>query len=121
MSALPLSSLDHIILGALPSLFDAMGVDAKLTRADGEEIATRVIVATGVDPIGEYGERMATRHTLECPASDGAAIGDTWELAGRPTPDDPRPDPVVWRATALLAEDGLTQSFLIVPLEFGES
>ena len=72
------------------------------------------MLQTELAPVGEYGERMEQRMTLELAKSHVAAIGDTFSVENDPTEDDPAPDPTVWQATQLLADDGYLQRFAVL-------
>jgi hypothetical protein len=50
---------------------------------------------------------------LEINSASAAKIGDFFTLETDPTADDPAPDPTVWQATQLLADDGLLLKFSI--------
>ncbi len=98
---------------AIPALQDIFGVAATHTDADGVDTAVVVMLATAVEPVGEFGERMEARTTLEIPAASGAVVGDLFTIAGTATDDDPDPLPVDWQATQLLADDGLLRKFAV--------
>ena len=86
---------------AIPALETVFGVAATHVAADGGEAAVTVMPQTELAAVGEYGERMEERMTLELAKSHGAAVGDTFELDG----------PLVWIATQLLADDGYLRKF----------
>ena len=105
------SEFDAIALATvLPVSFAKFGIAA--THRDTLDVAreVRIIPDESIEALGEYGERVGTVYTIEVYASDGTAIGDTWTTA----------DGTVWRADALIADDGLTQRFRVLRLEDNE-
>lgn len=99
---------------ALPALFRMFGDLATHRNAAADETSTRVMLRNELAPVGQYGERMEPRMTLGVAKTVGALVGDTFELPNLPTEDDPDPDPTVWRAVQLLADDGYLQTFAVL-------
>jgi len=119
-ASFPFSSVETTIQNALPTVFKIFGVDAILTNANFDERPVRVITGTDVEPVGDYGERVAERFVLDSACSDGAKIGDVFEMAGRPDEGETDADPVRWRATEVLADDGIVRRFRVEPLTWSE-
>ena len=120
-ASFPFSGVETVIKNALPVVFDVFGVDAILTRAlDFDEIPVRVITGTDVEPVGDYGERVAARFVLDSACSDGAVFGDVFEIAGRADDGEIDADPIYWKATEVLTDDGLIRRFRVEPLAQGE-
>lgn len=112
---MPASLFDSIMTdSAIPALETVFGVAALHTDAELDEHEVTVMLQTELAPVGEYGERMESRMTLEIAKSRAAAIGDTFAVANDPTEDDPEPDPTVWQTTQLLADDGYLQRFAVL-------
>ncbi len=105
----PDSAIDAVFRAAVPRLFGIFGVDA--IRNDETEV--RVVASKSVDPVGEYGERAESRWTIEIEAATGAAVGDRYQVEGIVTDADPYPDPIVWVATQLIEDDGMTRKFYV--------
>lgn len=105
MTDFPATDFDAIALEAVSCLESTFGLDATLVKAsDATRTLTRVMPLQSIEPLGEYGERSGRVYTIECRASDGAEIGDEWEL----------PDGSIWRADALIDDNGVMQKFSIV-------
>lgn len=114
---MPDSLFDSIMTeSAIPALETVFGVAALHVNADQDEAEVTVMRQTELAPVGEYGERMEERMTLELAKSYGAQVGDTFAIAVDPDEDDPDPDPIVWQATQLLADDGYLQKFAVLPV-----
>jgi hypothetical protein len=112
---LPPSAFDGIMGRAMiPALEAVFGIPATHTNADDDEVPVTVMLGRDLMPVGEYGERMEMRETLEIAASSGAWVGQTFAVAVAPTEDDPDPDPVVYTATQLLADDGYLRRFAVL-------
>ncbi|MBV5311539.1 hypothetical protein [Chromatium okenii] len=107
------SQFDTLAGIAIPALLDVFGRPAVHLNSDGDELNVIVMLASEVTPFGSYGERAETRWSLEINSASAAKIGDFFTLETDPTPDDPAPDPTVWQATQLLADDGLLLKFSI--------
>lgn len=115
---MPASLFDEIMTAsAIPALETVFGVAALHTNADQDEAEVTVMLQPELVAVGEYGERMESRMTLEIAKSRRAAIGDTFAVANDPTADDPNPDPTVWRAVQILADDGYLQRFAVLESE----
>lgn len=114
---MPDSLFDAIMTeSAIPALEEVFGIAATHTNAEGDESAVTVLRQTELAPVGEFGERMEERTTLELAKRHAAAIGDTFSIENDPTDDDPDPDPTVWQATQLLADDGYLQKFAVIEI-----
>jgi len=112
---MPDSLFDAIMAeSTIPALETVFGIPATHTNADGDETALTVMLQMELAPTGDFGERMEERKTLELAKSHGAAIGDTFSIENAATDDDPLPDPTVWRATQLMADDGYLQKFAVI-------
>jgi hypothetical protein len=112
---MPDSLFDGIMRdAAVPALETVFGIAATRIDADDEETALTVMLQTELAPVGEYGERMESRMTLELAKIHGAAVGDKFAVAVDPSEDDPDPDPTLWRAVQLLADDGYLQKFAVL-------
>lgn len=112
---MPASLFDSIMTAsAIPALETVFGVAALHTDAEQDEREVTVMLQAELMAVGEYGERMESRMTLELAKSHAAAINDTFAIANDPTDDDPEPDPTVWQATQLLADDGYLQRFAVL-------
>jgi hypothetical protein len=112
---MPDSLFDEIMRdSAIPALEAVSGIAAIRIDADAEETALIVMPQTELAPVGEYGERMESRMTLELAKSHGARVGDGFAIAVDPSEDDPDPDPILWRAVQLLADDGYLQKFAVL-------
>lgn len=113
------SEIEDAIRSAIPSLFRVFGERQATvhTNSDADDVETTVILEAGLIPAGEYGERMEHRTTIETNSLDGAQVGDTWSIAQLPTADDPDPDPAIWRAEQILADDGMTRKFSVRRIE----
>jgi len=85
---------------AIPALETVFGVAATHVGASGATAVT-VMRQTELAAVGEYGERMEERTTLELAKSRGARVGDSFALEG----------PLIYRATQLLTDDGYLQKF----------
>ena len=88
---------------AIPALEPVFGVAATHVAADGGEAAVTVMPQTELAAVGEYGERMEERMTLELAKSHGAAVGDVFTVDGTD-----------WQTTQLLADDGYLQRFAVL-------
>jgi hypothetical protein len=112
---MPDSLFDAIMRdSAIPALETVFGIAATQTNAEADEVAVTVMLGEELAPVGEYGERMELRETLEIAASSGALVGQTFAVAGTPTEDDPLPDDTVYTATQLLADDGYLRKFAVL-------
>lgn len=95
-------------------LLTVWGAEALHTAvATSDESTVRIVLETELVAVGEVGERMEPRPTLEVLASTGAVVGDTFTVAGTVTVDDPLPDDVVWTAVQLISDDGYTRKFAV--------
>lgn len=97
----------------IPALLRVMGIPATHTNAALDETAVTIILKTEAVPVGEIGEHMEPQTTVQIAASSGAAVGDTFTVAGTVTADDPYPDDVVWTAVQLLSGDGYLRVFAV--------
>jgi len=88
---------------AIPALEAVFGVAATHVGASGETAVT-VLRQTDLAAVGEYGERMEERTTLELAKSWGARVGDSFELEG----------PTIYRAAQLMADDGYLRKFAVL-------
>jgi hypothetical protein len=112
---MPDSLFDGIMADSLiPALETVFGIPATHTNAEDDEVPVTVMLGRDLMPVGEYGERMEMRETLEIAASSGAWVGQTFAVAVAPTEDDPDPDPVIYTATLLLADDGYLRRFAVL-------
>ena len=112
---MPDSLFDAIMRdSAIPALETVFGIAATHTNAEADEVAVTIMLGEELAPVGEYGERMEMRETLEIAASSGALVGQTFAVAGDPTEDDPAPDDVIYTATQLLADDGYLRKFAVL-------
>ena len=112
---MPDSLFDGIMADSLiPALETVFGIPATHTNAEDDEVPVTVMLGRELSPVGEYGERMEMRETLEIAASSGAVVGQTFAVAVDPTEDDPDPDDAVYTATQLLADDGYLRRFAVL-------
>jgi hypothetical protein len=112
---MPDSLFDGIMAESLiPALETVFGIPATHTDAEGDEVAVTVMLGRELSPVGEYGERMEMRETLEIAANSGAVVGQTFAVAVAPTEDDPDPDDAIYTATQLLADDGYLRKFAVL-------
>ena len=111
---MPASAFDGIMTqSGIPALLRILGIPAVHTTADLDDVAVTIILKTEAAPVGEYGERMEPRTTVQIPSASGAVVGDSFTVAGDPTEDDPEPDDVVWTAVQLLSDDGYLRRFAV--------
>lgn len=82
-------------------LLDTFGAPATLTHVL-TSTPTRAILELAMAPVGEYGERMETRHTMTLLRTSGAAVGDTVTLSA-----------TTWHLAQLLDDDGFTLKFAV--------
>lgn len=109
------STFDNLMVDiAIPTLESVFGVPAIHTNGDADEMDVTVIVGNELTPVGDYGELMEFRTTIEAAKSLGVAIGDTLTIENDPTEDDPSPDPTIWQTTQLIADDGYLQKFAVI-------
>ena len=99
---------------AMPALEAVFGIAALHTNSDHDEFSVTVMRGTELMPVGEYGECMEQRTTLEIVKSAGVTIGDTLTIENDPTDVDPDPDPTTWKITQLIADDGYLQKFAVI-------
>ncbi len=99
---------------AIPALESVFGIAAVHANAEGDDVAVTILLGRELAAVGEYGERMEMRETLEISAESGAVVGQTFTVAGDVTDDDPFPDDVVYTATQLLADDGYMRKFAVI-------
>lgn len=99
---------------AIPALESVFGIAAIHANAEGDDVAVTILLGRELAAVGEYGERMEMRETLEISAESGAVVGQTFTVAGDVTTDDPFPDDVVYTATQLLADDGYMRKFAVI-------
>jgi hypothetical protein len=112
---MPDSLFDSIMRdSAIPALEEVFGVAAVHENADGDEVAVTIMLGQELAAVGEFGERMEMRETLEISAESGALVGQTFTVAGDVTADDPVPDDIVYTATQLLADDGYFRKFAVL-------
>lgn len=101
------STFDDLMTGvAIPALQTVFGIAATHTDGDSTETAVTIMLNTELAPVGEYGERMEARSTIEVPVSYGAVVGDTFTVAGDESD-------TVWQAVQLLRDDGLLRTFAV--------
>ena len=104
---MPASVFDTIMTQTgVPALLRAFGIPATHTDAALTETAVTIILKTQAVAVDEFGERMKPQTTVQITASSGAVVGDTFTVA-----DDP--DPTVWTAVQLLADDGYLRTFAV--------
>lgn len=89
---------------AADSALLALGGPLTLTRAAGGTLAVRGVVRKDAAPVGDFGERMESRYTLQVAASSAAVVGDAFAVAGG----------AVWRAVQLLADNGVMLTFAVL-------
>lgn len=112
---MPTSAFDTLMTDvAVPALEAVFGVAAVHTNADDEEAAVTVMLGYDLMPVGDYGECMEFRTTIEVAKSANIAIGDTLTIENNPTDEDPDPDPTIWQTTQLMADDGYLQKFAVI-------
>lgn len=80
-------------------LLVTFGAPATLTHA-ATTAPIQALLESAVAPVGEYGERMESRHTITVLRTSGAVVGDTVTLNG-----------TVWHLAQLLDDDGFTVKF----------
>jgi len=82
-------------------LLVTFGAPATLTHT---LVATPIqaVLESAVAPVGEYGERMESRHTITVLRTSGAVVGDTITL-----------NSAVWHLAQLLDDDGFTLKFAV--------
>jgi hypothetical protein len=111
---MPDSLVDRIMRQtAIPALLTQFGIPATHVNRDGDETVVTVILGTELAAVGDYGERMEPRTTLQLPTTSGAQVGDQFHIAGDVTDDDPFPDDGVWSAVQLIADDGYFRTFAV--------
>ena len=104
---MPTSTFDDLMTDvAIPALQSVFGIAATHTDGNGTETAVTIMLTTELAPVGEYGERMESRSTLEVPVSYGAVVGDTFTVTDGDTD-------TVWQAVQLLRDDGLLRTFAV--------
>jgi hypothetical protein len=112
---MPDSLFDGIMRdSAIPALETVFGVAAIHTNAESDEVPVTIMLGQELAPVGEYGERMEMRETLELSAESGALVGQVFAVAGDQTEDDPDPDDVIYTTTQLLADDGYLRKFAVL-------
>ena len=112
---MPDSLFDGIMAESLiPALETVFGIPATFFSADDDEVPVTVMLGEELAPVGDYGERMELRMTLELAKSHGARVGDGFAIAVDPIEDDPDPDPILWRAVQILTDDGYLQKFAVL-------
>ena len=79
------------------------GLSLKAVAAGATTSGITVMLQTELAAVGEYGERMEERMTLELAKSHGAAVGDVFTVDGTD-----------WQTTQLLADDGYLQRFAVL-------
>lgn len=94
-------------------LLTVWGRSVTRTTVEGDESSVLVILDEESVAVGDYGERMEQRWTLDVASASGAAVGDVYTEAGTPTADDPYPDDIAWTAAQLLNDDGYIRRFLV--------
>lgn len=77
---------------------------AALHRPDGLGAGTAIqaVLTEQSEPVGEYGERMESRHALTVATADGVAVGDTVTM-----------DEVTWTVGQLKSNDGFVSAFAV--------
>lgn len=101
---MPASAFDGIMTqSGIPALLRILGIPATHTNAALDESAATIILKTEAVAVGEYGERMEPRTTVQIPSASGAVVGDTFTVAG----------PTVWTAVQLLSDDGYFRRFAV--------
>lgn len=111
---LPKSAADRIWQNVgNPALLRVFGVPAVHTNSDDDETSVTVILRSEFVAVGEFGERMEQRMTIQCETSVGAAIGDTFSITPDPTDDAPIPNPMIYRIAQLISESGLFRTFAV--------
>jgi hypothetical protein len=97
----------------IPALETAFGIPMTHTNAEGDETPLVALLDTAWAPVGEFGERMEARWTVEMAKSAGVQVGDTLSHAGAITEEDPDPDDVIWMLTQVIRDDGYTVQFAV--------
>lgn len=82
-------------------LLDTFGAPATLTHALTSTPILAVLEST-VAPVGDYGERLESRHTLTLLRTSGATVGDSVTLGA-----------TTWHLAQLLDDDGFTLKFAV--------
>jgi hypothetical protein len=103
--------------GVAVDLLATFGRPVTHTNSDGDEATVQAVIETRLEPVGDWGERMETRTTIQVLKTSGVAVNDTFSEAGTVTADDPYPDDVVWQAVQALADDGYVLTFAARPVE----
>lgn len=115
---MPTSAFDTLMTDvAVPALEAVFGVAAVHTNADDDEFDVTAMLGHELMAVGEYGECMEFRTTIEVVKSAGIAIGDTLTIENDPTEDEPDPDPTIWQTTQLIADDGYLQKFAVIEVD----
>ena len=81
------------------------GLSLKAISAGAATSGVTVMMQMELMAVGEFGERMEERMTLELAKSRGAAIGDIFTV-----------DTVNWQTTQLLADDDYLQKFAVIKI-----
>lgn len=111
---MPLSSFDTLMTSiAVPALEAVFGVAAVHTNSDNDEFDVTVMCGNELMSVGDYGECMELRTTIEIAKSAGVEIGDTFTIENNPT-DDINPKPTTFKVTQLIADDGYLQKFTVI-------
>lgn len=106
------SAFDAIMrLTGIPAIESALGVPATHYRnSDGEELSVIVVIGQEMFAVGDFGERMERRYTLEIQSASLAEVGDQFEVAAT----DATEDSTIWQASQLISDDGYMRKFGIV-------
>lgn len=112
---MPTSTFDDLMTGvAIPAIENVFGVSAVHTNTDDEEATITVILGSELVAVGDYGECMEPRTTIEIAKAHGVAIGDTITIDNDPTEDDADPEPTIWQTTQMMSDDGYMQKFAVI-------
>lgn len=112
---MPSSAADRVWQTAgIPALLRAFGIPALHTHGAQPAVAITVIPRLEAVAVGDFGERMESRMTIQCAVSTGATVGDTFSITPDPTVDNPTPTPMIWRAAQLIADNGLMRTFAVI-------
>lgn len=105
---MPTSTFDDLMTAtAIPALETVFGIAAVHTNAYYTTANVTIMMSQGLQPVGEFGELMEMRTTIEIAKSNNVSVGDAFTI----TNDDG--STTVWRTTQLMTDDNYLQKYAV--------